>query len=209
MQPQSRNHLLFFVVVALLLGGYLVYQSYFASKPPTPDKQFDAKAEGKEDKDKGGGEPATVTAGLPAPTPPEQLEGLVLGSGDPNSPFELRVQLDPLGGGVRSVTLNKFRAADENGKPLPPDQRLELVPDRHNNHVPAFLMYHYALDEDPKGINARPLDLLGRVRWEVVRDEAGNAVHTSEDGKTQSLSFRYVLLPPRRERDLRTEKDNL
>ena len=199
MQPQSRNHLLFFVVVALLLGGYLVYQNYFASKTPhTPDKPA-AKTEQPEGK--GGGE---AVAGLPRPTHAEELEGLVLGSADPESLFMMRVQLDPLGGGVRGVLLNKFQAADADGRPL--DQRLELVPDNYNKYGPAFALYHFALDEDPKGINARPLDYLGRVRWEVVRDTDGNAVQTSNEGKTQSLSFRYVLLPPSREQLLQTDK---
>lgn len=38
MQPQSRNHLVFFAAVMLLFGGYLAYRQFFAA-PPDPDKQ--------------------------------------------------------------------------------------------------------------------------------------------------------------------------
>jgi YidC/Oxa1 family membrane protein insertase len=102
------------------------------------------------------------------------------------SDFEMEVRLDPRGGGVRSVILNKFQAADAEGRPvwkrgadgnLLQDERgrripevLALVPDDPRN--PSHLLYHF--DPEDKGEelkDKKPFDTLGRRKWDVVGED--------------------------------------
>jgi YidC/Oxa1 family membrane protein insertase len=112
---------------------------------------------------------------------------VTLGDAQANSPFHLRVVIDPRGAGVRSVILNKFMAADEYGRPM--DRQLELIPEEENKNQASFLLYHYD-PNDPA--NERPLDTLGRVIWHQVGD-----IHqeTNEAGQVvaQTVAFEYVL----------------
>src|SRR5262245_606410 len=96
----------------------------------------------------------------------------------------LKAVLDRQGGGVRSITLNHFQEADDQGLPvwLDPETRkrpkpLELIPAEHNTLTPSNLLYHY----NPNRKNDdRPLDTLGKERWQcdgarVLRGEDGQA----------------------------------
>jgi YidC/Oxa1 family membrane protein insertase len=155
---QQRNVLLFLVLVfGLLLGWMQIRERIW----PTP-KQAAKPAPKAAPKGKAADPDAEPhIPALTAVTPDDQL--IVLGSTAGNSPFHLGVKLDPLGGGVRSVTLNKFKAADSGGLPVP-GEPLELVPDAYNRQVPAYALYHFEGDKN----RDHPLDTLGRTVWKVV-----------------------------------------
>jgi YidC/Oxa1 family membrane protein insertase len=189
---QQKNQLLFFVLAFLFLIGYFSLRNKLFPPPPRPDvvAEDNAKDEGAK-KDEGpkkdeaakkeevAKKPAAPAAGkTPEPrpvTPDGQL--ITLGSADPESPFHMKFVLDPLGAAVRSATLNKFRQADDHGRPLPTP--LELVPDEANRWQPSFLLLHFDVN-DPNAV--QPLDTLGRVRWDIVEQKT--------DGGDQSVSFR-------------------
>jgi YidC/Oxa1 family membrane protein insertase len=212
---QTRNLLLFFAVTLLLFVGYFqLKQRLFpppAEQPAAKDeearKKERAKKEERAKKDKGK-EEARGKEGRKPPEgefrlPPEPEvtpagELLHLGERDRNSKFHLGVALDPLGGGVRSVVLNKFQAADWRGLPVWADKQkkvpelLELVPDEANRRTPSFLLYHF----NPKDPNdkdndnqPRPRDTLGRRRWEVV----GKRERQKDGRRHQVVSFRTEL----------------
>jgi YidC/Oxa1 family membrane protein insertase len=112
-----------------------------------------------------------------------KIEQFTLG-GNENSPYHLQVVLTNKGAGVRSVTLNKFQAADEEGRPVYLDEKgqqkapLVLVPD--DPIMPSNLMYLY-----PTPDAKHPVDTLGKVIWQF-------------DGKTeingvQKVKFSYRL----------------
>jgi YidC/Oxa1 family membrane protein insertase len=180
---QQRNLLLFFALTLLLLLGYLSLKTYFAPTPPTskPAQPAPSAEEKKPPKKKG---PTEEEPGVLVPlaqrkvTPRSDL--VTLGSDQRNSAFHLRVVLDPKGAGVRSVVLNKFQQADLWGRPLWLDQEkkvpapLELVPDESNRLVPSNLLYHY--DTSDSDSESRPLDTLGKVRWQVVPGEDGHVL---------------------------------
>jgi YidC/Oxa1 family membrane protein insertase len=136
--------------------------------------------------------PAPVAA---APTAPSKLVRLGTSAGPGPSPFHLEVELDPRGAGVRRVVLNKFAAADAEGRPVWRDRAtrepepLELLPADANRETPAFALYHY----DPRDLSdEHPLDTLGRVVWNVVGDKDKPVVEdNAPDGRPrQSVSFR-------------------
>lgn len=186
---QTRNHLIFFLAVLLLFLAYVQFGHYVfpqkkvdepvaknddKDKPPKPDEK----------KDRPRKDGPVRLAAMPEPTREGEL--ITLGSSDADSEFNLLVQLDPLGGGVRQVLLNKFQAADDDGRPVR-DKQLELVPDEFNRQIPAFMLYHFDVT-DPNA--AEPLDSLGRVRWEVVKVD-GKAIKS--EGKTQQVAFRRTV----------------
>jgi YidC/Oxa1 family membrane protein insertase len=213
---QIRNLLLFLLSATLLLGGYFLVRPYIhdRSKPsdtknddtaltPPTDKEKDrgkekkAREKKKEEvkpkvEDKGKGKkPAAVEKArkgdfyVPAPTPDSKL--ITLGSLDRDSPFHLRVLLDPRGGGVRSVVLNRFQQADAEGRPEWEDRArrvprpLELVRASSNEYNPSHLLFHYTEDD-----KERPLDTLGKIDWKVVE----KSLPTSADGRLeQRVSF--------------------
>ncbi len=104
--------------------------------------------------------------------PPTEEDKLVrLGSGERDSRFHLLVHLDPRGAAVRGLWLNKYQAADAQGRPEWIDgdnQRpkpLELIPPRSNMYAPSFQLFAY----DVKAPNDdQPLDTLGRLEWTVL-----------------------------------------
>src|SRR5262245_19454802 len=97
---QQRNLLLFFVLTAHILVTYMQFRGRIAPQAPQADPVAKKGEEKKRD-------PAAPVH-LPA-EPPVTAEAklLKLGEADPKSKFNLQVVLDPLGGGVRSLTLNK------------------------------------------------------------------------------------------------------
>jgi YidC/Oxa1 family membrane protein insertase len=182
---QQRNLLLFFVLTALIL---LTYFNFRARLVPQPQPGEVAKK--KEEEKKQAAAAAVQLPALPPVTPDAKL--LELGEQAPDSKFNLQVVLDPLGGGVRSVTLNKFRPSDEDGRPGD-GQVLDLVPAEANLHEPSHLLYHFAPSD--KDWDARPLDTLGRRQWKVVEHNGKPIVHDqTDDGKArQQVSFRTEI----------------
>jgi YidC/Oxa1 family membrane protein insertase len=176
---QQKNQLVFFVLVFLLFIGYYGLKSRLSPPPPKPPAPDAAEVEqqAKEEAPKKPA-PAPVAGGkVPEPrpvTPDEQL--IVMGSNAPDARFHIRFVIDPLGAAGRSLTLNKFRQADDHGRPV--DSPLELVPDAANRWQPSFLLLHFDVN-DPNA--ERPLDTLGKVRWEVVGRKT--------DGPEQFVSF--------------------
>jgi YidC/Oxa1 family membrane protein insertase len=183
---QSRNHLLFFLTVLLLLGSWWALRTWVY-----PEKKDAGQVAERPDKTKKSS-PASTEPGrfpaLPEVTPDNRL--VWIGARDEQSPFHLAVALDPLAGGVRSVWLNKFKEADRDGRPT--GEMLELVPDAANRLIPAFALYGF----DPDNVSAEdPLDTLGRTTWEVVKkDGKAVVVDQTDDGRQrQQVSFRTTL----------------
>src|SRR5262249_30987188 len=106
------------------------------------------------------------------------------GESNKASAFNLFVRLDPRGAGVRLVRLNKFLASNNNGRPT--EDPLDLVQEDANIHQPSHLLLHFEGAKDE-----RPLDLLGRVEWEVERTKDGKAVVVSKDDdkEVQTVTF--------------------
>src|SRR6476469_6270289 len=122
---QKRDFLIFLFAVLLLFGGWYFLKPYIYPDKPVTDRG--TKAEGTKEGDEKKPAPGKLTRlpDLPRPTPDDQL--IRMGSDDPTSDFEMAVAFDPLGAGVRSILLNRFRAADSDGKPIK-GELLELVP---------------------------------------------------------------------------------
>jgi YidC/Oxa1 family membrane protein insertase len=179
---QARQHLIFIIMVLLLLGVWFGLRSYF-----TPEKKDPGPVAQRGD-EKPKKAPATETPrppAEPAVTPDDKL--LPLGEKEAGSKFNLYALLDPHGGGVRSLWMNKFEAADDDGRPA--HTMLELVPDALNRQVPSFLLYHFAQDAGP---GDGPLDALGHQQWEVVKKNGKSVfVDTTDDGRArQQVTFR-------------------
>ena len=134
-------------------------------------------------------------AGFPVRFPRDLV---TLGDTASDSPFHLRVLIDPRGAGVRSVILNKFGAANDLGRPefLPANdgekphfKPLELIPEAENTREPSFLLYHF----DPNDSAAeRPFDTLGVVLWHKVGDVT-QVKNDKGEVVSQSVAFEYVL----------------
>jgi YidC/Oxa1 family membrane protein insertase len=138
--------------------------------------------------------PASIQLPPPPVTPPDKL--LSLGSKTGESRFHLGVDLDPLRGAVRSITLNKFQGADDMGRPAveadgKTKKLLELVPAAANTASPSFLFYHYDVNAPDNDMKDMPLDTLGRGGWTVVGDkEHPVQVETLAGGRLrQKVSF--------------------
>ncbi|MGL4552556.1 MAG: membrane protein insertase YidC, partial [Gemmataceae bacterium] len=150
-QPPPATNLLFFMLLAfLILVGFQQIRDYIYPPPPAPAKKGDDPAADKAGKDK----PNFRLAELPPPLADDAMVVL----GDENT--TLRAVLDPRGAGVRRVTVNTFRAADQDAKPT--NDPLDLVPADANTDEPAHLLYHFD-GPDAK----RPVDTLGTVRWQT------------------------------------------
>ncbi|MBY0229378.1 MAG: YidC/Oxa1 family insertase periplasmic-domain containing protein, partial [Gemmataceae bacterium] len=178
-QQQPPSNFLLFVALVLLM--FFSWQQIKNSIwPPDPVKPGADKVED----EKGKGPLAAFV--LPDQPDPAKDELLSLGDDSGGSAFNLRVRLSPRGAGLRSVTLNKFNAATDDGRPA--EGRLDLVPDKANEAEPAHLLFHYAPD---KPNDERPLDTLGKAVWEVVK-VAGKPVSVGEvNGKAvHSVAFR-------------------
>ena len=164
--PPQRNLLLFFLLVTALMFGYMQFRGVlFPAAKPDPDAPA---------RDPVAVKPGTSSPRVPAPLPvtPDAAILQLGGKG-----FELQVSLDPLGAGVRSVSLTQFRPATDRGRPAG-DDFLELVPAAAQLREPAFLLTHY----DQKDLVNRPVETLGRKPWEVVmKDGSAVALDTVND----------------------------
>jgi YidC/Oxa1 family membrane protein insertase len=112
---------------------------------------------------------------------------VALGSEDGGSKYHLFVELDSKGACVRKVWLNKFRATDENGKPVA--HQMELVPAAANAQTGSFVLYHFAgKDAAADKPDARPLATLGVENWNTDAKE-----ELSDGRKKQTVTFTYRL----------------
>ncbi len=156
-EPPGGNFLLFVALSFLLIVGWMQLNRALWPTAPEP---------GPDEKKGDGGKPAAFT--LPdAPKVNPAAKLLDLGERKRGSPFHLFVKLDPLGGGVRQVTLNQFLEAREDGKPS--EGLLDLVPDADNQAEPSHVLYHFDPDAPT---DKHPSEALGRVNWAVVQQEA-------------------------------------
>jgi YidC/Oxa1 family membrane protein insertase len=160
---QQKNLVLFIVLSLLILLGSLQLQNWLNPKP----KQK-AQPAPKADADAGKPKPEQAKR-IHAPPPARPIDpGIQLG--DDSS--KLKVVLDPWGAGVRSLTDNEFKQADELGKPdVDKDgkpKKLELIEAKQNLLTPSYVLYHYPLDDKKAD---RPLDTLGRKNWRVVKPD--------------------------------------
>ncbi|NBO93205.1 MAG: hypothetical protein EBV06_12980, partial [Planctomycetia bacterium] len=115
--PPSGNLLIFFLLAFLVLVGFQQIRTYLS--PPIP-KAEETPGEAKPNNEKS-------TYRLPVLTKPT-VEPSLLVLGDEST--TMRVVFDPRGAGVRRVTLNRFRAADEDGRPT--SEPLDVVPASSN-----------------------------------------------------------------------------
>lgn len=146
--PPSGNLLIFFLLAFLVLVGFQQIRTYLS--PPIP-KAEETPGEAKPNNEKS-------TYRLPVLTKPT-VEPSLLVLGDEST--TMRVVFDPRGAGVRRVTLNRFRAADEDGRPT--SEPLDVVPASSNTDEPAYLIYHHDHSEAK-----RPVETLGTVNWQTA-----------------------------------------
>jgi len=202
----QKNYLLFFVLSALIFLGWMSLAKYIMPQPePAPvaskdggdkkpemkkqaeQKKGDKKPDEKKKSDKKP-ERAVATSIEPLPATPED-KLIALGEKDRASPFHIFAQLDPLGAGLRSLTFNKFQAADYLGRPEWEDEEkkvprsLELVPGDLNKRSPSFLLYPFDV-EDPA--DEKPLDRLGRMNWMYLGKKPEE---TDDKRRRESVSF--------------------
>lgn len=117
---------------------------------------------------------APAAAAVVPPTPEAKLIRLGRPAGQGENRFNLLVDFDPRGAGVRRLIQNRFAAADKEGRPVWKDrdaripEPLELIPGNANRQTPAFALYHFD-PRDPS--DDHPLDTLGHVLWSVVGDK--------------------------------------
>ena len=189
---QQKNLLLFVVLTVLILFGWTSL-SHILWPPPPPkpsnaevaknnddgkEKGEEAKKNGENDKNKPAVEkkidkkPERVAVAdlrqLPE-TPKVQL--VSLGAKERDSKFHLYVVFDPRGAAVRGLWLNKYQAADGQGRPewnnteKTEPRPLELIPPQLNARSPSLLLFAY----DVKAPNDdQPLDTLARVDWKIL-----------------------------------------
>jgi YidC/Oxa1 family membrane protein insertase len=178
---QQRNLLIFFLVAFLLVFGTMHLRQHFFPAPPPPVKQEKEEETVKKPTDE------------KKPTPPEKLpeqarataekDLIPLGAAEPDSKYNLFLKLDPLGAGVRSIVLNKFKQATEDGL-VDDGKLLSLVPDKDNQDFPSYLLYHFG------GNNTEhPLDTLGRRRWDVEKKGA----EVIDGHERQQVTFRTEI----------------
>ncbi|MHB1423599.1 MAG: YidC/Oxa1 family insertase periplasmic-domain containing protein [Gemmataceae bacterium] len=190
---QQKNTPLAIVLSGLILVSWIALSHYLW--PPQPPKSEKSEVAGKVEKDKPKGDeakkpnakdkanekkPAEIKADekkneklseriahadlcqLPL-TPEKKL--VRLGARERDSRFHLFAELDPRGAGVRSVRLNKYQAADANGRPEWHGDKpisLGLVRPGLNGYAPSFVMFAYDVNAPN---DEQPLDTLGRVEW--------------------------------------------
>ncbi len=214
MQKQTKNTVLFVLLMVLCFFIWLFVKNYFAPPlppPPVPTEVLQAAAAlGASDGGLGQGlaqAAAVAQAGGPATLPEEKPQEkpapppvvadekytptpigdlkTKLGENNRTSKFHLYAVLDPHGAAVRTLVLNKFQQADPMGRPM-------TLPD--GSPKPMEL-----IPDDPDNpsflllayeVNNkdadRPLDTLGRVDWTAD----GPKAETLPDGRArQSVTF--------------------
>jgi YidC/Oxa1 family membrane protein insertase len=118
----------------------------------------------------------------------EEAKLVSLGSRDRDSRYHLCVEFDPRGAAVRGIWLNKYQAADPQGRPEWIDAEkktpkpLELLPSSLNEYAPSFQLFAY----DVKAPNDdQPLDTLGRIDWTVLERKSEDV----EGRRRETVSF--------------------
>jgi YidC/Oxa1 family membrane protein insertase len=168
--PSRSNWILFFLLFFLIYVAWTDLRQRLWP-PPKAEQQAGPAATKPE---KAGERAATPPSSIKVPSPPPptpEKRLLSLGSNKGDSTYHLGVQLDPRGGGVRRIVLNKFQAADGMGQPEWMDAEhklprpLTLVSSSTDEPSTSFLLYNYDV-RDPA--DDKPLDTLGRVDWKVL-----------------------------------------
>ncbi|MGH7226757.1 MAG: membrane protein insertase YidC, partial [Gemmataceae bacterium] len=158
-----------------------------AKKPGANEKAHDKKADEKKPDDKKNAQLAERVARADLQQLPETAHDKLirLGARQRDSKFHLYVELDPRGGGVRSVWLNKYQAADTYGRPEWREKQpllLALVPPGPNVFSPSFQMFAFDVHAPN---DTQPLDTLARLNWTVLKHEPEEV-----DGRRrESVSF--------------------
>jgi YidC/Oxa1 family membrane protein insertase len=215
-QSQTKNIILFVVLMLLCFGVWYVLRTYVF--PPPPEAAPPAALQAAETVGLGAGEgglaqglgqaavlaaaegkkaePTTeapkpvappVAVNAPPAAPPTPVDKLkVLGKNDRNSPFHLYVELDPRGASVRRVVLNKFQQADALGRPV-------TKPD--GSPEPLTLVPDHP--ENPSNLllhfdvnnkdDDKPFDTLGKVLWTV--EESNGPEAAGSDAEPKSYTF--------------------
>ena len=206
MQKQTKNTILFVVLMVLCFFVWLGVKNWLFPPPPPPppppepaaataalgnlgqaalEAQAESKPAAQETKPEEKPPPQPVLAQEKyKPTPISELK-TILGENNRTSKFHLFVVLDPHGAAVRVVVLNKFQQADAMGRPeVNPDgspKPEQLIPDDPDS--PSFLLLAYDVNDKDAD---KPYDTLGRVDWSVHVA----APATLPDGRVrQSVAF--------------------
>jgi YidC/Oxa1 family membrane protein insertase len=193
---QQKHFFLFLALTFLLFIGWINLRQRLWPPPPPPEVPPVANKAPKEEK-----KPPVVEAPpiKVAPLPITKTDDLLsLGSKERDSKYHLGVVLDPKGAGVRSIVLNKFQQAKENGKPDWQDEEkkipkpLELVPDWLNRELPSSLLYHFDVNDS---VDEMPLDTLGRIPWNVLGEKSHLvSEETLDDGRQlQRVRFQATV----------------
>ncbi|HVS38316.1 MAG TPA: YidC/Oxa1 family insertase periplasmic-domain containing protein [Gemmataceae bacterium] len=206
MRQQTKNILLFIVLMGLCIAAFYGLKYLFGPPPPPPTVPGEA-YQAVADVGVGSGglwqglsqelmaepgappppaakpeerpAPAPVVAATTPPTPADSPKLKTLGEPNGASKFHLYVVLDPRGAGVRRVVLNKFQQANYLGRPTNlPEELVPADPDNLSN-----LLLAYEIND--KKADARPLDTLGKIEWAVDGPKS-----EEKDGRvTQSVTF--------------------
>jgi YidC/Oxa1 family membrane protein insertase len=176
----QKNVILFIVLAALLVGGWIGLQAWLGP-PPSPAKKADEVAQAdkkdqkkeeppvkekeppaKKDEAKEKKEEKKVQPPVPAdgakPPPPTKV---TIGEGDD---YFIKAVLTSLGGGVQRLTLTRFEAANWLGLPEP-GVKMELIQD--DPYRPSFRLYNFPDGKD----DIPPVLGLGEIHWKHEKTE--------------------------------------
>ncbi len=163
---RDKNLLLFFLISALVIGGWLYMREMM--HPPETAKKETQIAKKEEKKEKTPATPKEKEKEKPAPkkeepAKPKEIvrptEETIGGEGD----YYIEAVLTSRGAGVRRLALTRFEAADWLGLPEPKKQ-LQLIQD--DPYEPSFRMYHY-----PNVNDEHPVFGLGEQQWKLEGTE--------------------------------------
>jgi YidC/Oxa1 family membrane protein insertase len=213
MQQNNKNFLLFLVLAFLLFLAWENIRRRIWPPPPPPEPEKVAekvRPEVLRGLALGGTTAAKVKREYVSPT---QRRGLILGPAaalnlrprpkvvplvtlgeeSRESRFHLKVEIDPRCAGVVQVILNKFQAADDQGRAewLDRDKKeprpLELVPGDASYPFASNLLYAFDVTEPAE---ERPLDTLGRTDADAWRPVGAMTRETLDDGRVrQRVAF--------------------
>lgn len=160
-----KQTLVLVLISALIFGVWIAIQPLVNKPKPDKPKEPEQQAK-KEEPDAKPAKPkeeppkqAAAVADLELPAPARRQQFVTLGDDD----WNLIVTFDPRGAGIRRLVAPRFEKADINGRPVR-GEKLEIIPEAENDIVPSYLMYRYAPDDAE-----RPLDMLGKVEWEIKK----------------------------------------
>lgn len=216
---RQKNLLLFLILSMAILFGSVELQRWLLPKKEKPSlSEVDAKkhfsspgqlpwtgllpaGEGKDPRKEAPAatSPEKLPPEKPKPARPSQVVALGDGPG-PNAKFNLYVELDSKGAGVRQVVLNKFQEADKDGRPVfetrggkRVPKSLVLVPYKENSPF-SNLLYHY---EDVDSRERPPSNALADTVWEVdvKRSEEEERATFKTEISGVELTKTFILKP--------------